>query len=280
MWKSLADATVHFRRSQVAMVAAAPGVGKSAFTLNLAIRSGARGIYMSADSDEVTQAFRAAAILTGDRVQEIEAAYKVGKGERYDKVLREFTNVWFDFDASPNLTHIEEEVLAYAYMYGRWPELLVLDNLVNVFDESGGEGFAGHENTMSFLVDLARKTEAQVTVLHHVVGEAESGDQPLKLKDIRGKITKLQTLVLGLAYTDTYTPQGRALGVYVLKNRSGKASASGDLSVELNADLDRMLINDMEAPAGGDLPDAVWEDFKQDFEAAEGIREREIHEAL
>ncbi|GII83355.1 hypothetical protein Ssi03_13450 [Sphaerisporangium siamense] len=262
------------------MVAAAPGVGKSAFTLNLAIRSGARGIYMSADSDEVTQAFRAAAILTGDRVQEIEAAYKVGKGERYDKVLREFTNVWFDFDASPNLTHIEEEVLAYAYMYGRWPELLVLDNLVNVFDESGGEGFAGHENTMSFLVDLARKTEAQVTVLHHVVGEAESGDQPLKLKDIRGKITKLQTLVLGLAYTDTYTPQGRALGVYVLKNRSGKASASGDLSVELNADLDRMLINDMEAPAGGDLPDAVWEDFKQDFEAAEGIREREIHEAL
>ncbi|WP_177245017.1 AAA family ATPase [Streptosporangium canum] len=279
VWKTLAEATVHVRRSQVAMVAAAPGVGKSAFTLNLAIRSGCRGIYMSADSDEVTQAIRAAAIITGDRVFDIEAAYKAGKAEKYDKVLREYTKMWFDFDAAPSLTHIEEEVMAYAYAYGRWPELIVLDNLANVFDEAGGEGFTGLEATMSFLTDLARKTEAAVVVLHHVVGDAESGDQPLKLKDIRGKISKLQTLILGLAYTDTYTTSGRALGVYVLKNRSGKASASGDLSVELNADLDRMLITDMEGRAGENLPDAVWDDFKQEF-GEEHLREREAHEEV
>ncbi|MER7208479.1 AAA family ATPase [Streptosporangium sp. NPDC000239] len=277
VWQTLADATVHIRRSQVAMVAAAPGVGKSAFTLNLAIRSGCRGIYMSADSDEATQAIRAAAIITGDRVQEIEVAYKAGKADRYDKALKEFTRVWFDFDAAPSLAQIEEEVLAYAYMYGQWPEILVLDNLANVFDETGGEGFSSLEHTMSFLVDLARKTEAAVVVLHHVVGDAESGDQPLKLKDIRGKITKLQTLVLGLAYTDTFTPLGRAMGVYVLKNRSGKASAAGDLMVELTADLDRMLITDMES--GGGVPDAVWEEFKTPFET-EGTEDRRIYEEM
>jgi hypothetical protein len=258
------------------MVAAAPGVGKSAFTLNLAIRSGAKGIYMSADSDEVTQAIRAAAILTGDRVQEIEAAYKVGKAEKYDKALKEFTNVWFDFDAAPSLTHIEEEVLAYAYMYGCWPEILVLDNLVNVFDESGGEGFAGHESTMSFLVDLARKTEAQVTVLHHVVGDAESGDQPLKLKDVRGKITKLQTLMIGLAYTDDFLTTGRPLGAYVLKNRSGKADASGGLSVTLQADLDRMLITDLDEKLAAGVPDVVWEEFS----GAARDPERRIYEEM
>ncbi|WP_431912289.1 AAA family ATPase [Nonomuraea jabiensis] len=266
VWWSLADLGVHFRRSQVAMVVAAPGVGKSAFTLNLAIRSGAKGIYMSADSDEVTQAFRAAAILTGDPVAEIENAYKAGKGEKYDKALKEFTNVWFDFDASPNLLHIEEEVTAYAYMYGRWPEIVVLDNLVNVFDESGGEGFVGQESTMAFLTELARKTEAQVTVLHHVVGDAESGDQPLKLKDVRGKITKLQTLVIGLAYTEDFLTSGRPLGAYVLKNRSGKADAAGGLSVTLQADLDRMMITDLaEKPGAGGVPDDVWDDFKRDF---------------
>jgi hypothetical protein len=262
VWKSLADIGAHIRRSQVCMVVAAPGVGKSALTLNWAIRSEGEGIYMSADSDEVTQAFRAAAILTGDRVQEIEAAYKAGQGEKYDKALRDFTRVWFDFDAAPSLSYIEEEVLAYAYMYGKWPEILVLDNLANVFDEGSGEGFSGLEATMSFLADLARKTEAAVVVLHHVVGDAESGDQPLKLKDVRGKITKLQTLVLGLAYTDDFLTSGRPLGVYVLKNRSGKASASGDLSVTLQADLDRMLINDLDdkPAAGGGLPDVVWDD--------------------
>ncbi|MER5643990.1 AAA family ATPase [Streptosporangium sp. NPDC002524] len=265
MWKSLEAIGVHVRRSQVAMVVAAPGVGKSALTLNLAIRSGCRGIYMSADSDEVTQAIRAAAIITGERVQDIEAAYKAGKGEKYDTALREFTRIWFDFDAAPSLSHIEAEVTAYAYMYGKWPELIVLDNLANVFDEDGGEGFTSLESTMSFLADLARKTEAAVVVLHHVVGDAESGDQPLKLKDVRGKISKLQTLIIGLAYTDTYTPQGRAMGVYVLKNRSGMASASGDLMVELEADLDRMLITDMEEQVAGMLPDEVWDDFKRDF---------------
>jgi replicative DNA helicase len=268
VWQSLADATAHFRRSQVAMVAAAPGVGKSAFTLNLAIRSGARGIYMSADSDEVTQAMRAAAILTGDTMQEIETAYREDKAEKYDQALREFTRVWFDFDAAPSLTQIEEEVLAYAYMYGEWPEILVLDNLANVFDEGNGEGFAGLEHTMSFLADLARKTEAAVVVLHHVVGDAESGDQPLKLKDIRGKITKLQTLVLGLAYTDSFIVNGgRALGVYVLKNRSGKASAAGDVFVELEANLDRMAIKDWQftGKAGGELPADVWEDFERTY---------------
>lgn len=277
VWTSLAEATAHLRRSQVTMVAAAPGVGKSAFTLNLAIRSGCRGIYMSADSDKITQTIKATAIITGDRVQDIEAAYKAGRADRYDKALSEFTRVWFDFDASPSLTQIEEEVLAYAHLYGRWPELLVLDNLANVLDEAGGEGFTSLEHTMSFLVDLARKTEAAVVVLHHVVGDAESGDQPLKLKDIRGKITKLQTLVLGLAYTDTYTPSGRALGVYVLKNRSGRASAAGDLVVELNADLDRMRITDMETHVrGGELLSDVWSTEAE----AERIQEREFYEAL
>lgn len=272
VWTSLADKTVHFRRSQVAMVAAAPGVGKSAFSLNLAIRSGVDGIYMSADSDETTQAYRAAAILTRDPVREIEAAFKAGRAEKYERALREFTRIWFDFNASPRLEDIEEEVLAYAHLYGEWPELIVLDNLVNVLDETGAEGFASLEATMAFLVDLARITQAAIVVLHHVVGDAESGDKPLTLKDIRGKITKLQTLVLGLAYTDTPTPTGRALGVYVLKNRSGMASASGDLCIELQADLDRMVIDDMEA-----VSDDVWEAFET---PATGEERRRIYETM
>lgn len=261
MWKTLANVGVFFRRSQISMIAAAPGVGKSAFTLNLAIRSGCRGIYMSADSDETTQAYRAAAILTGDKVGDIEAAYRDGRGAKYDMALADFKRIWFDFDASPDLTHIEEEVLAYAHLYGRWPELLVLDNLANVWDEGSGEGFTALENTLQYLGDLARKTEAAVIVLHHVTGDAEAGNQPLKLSSIRGKVTKPQSLIVGLAYTETYTPTGRVLGAYILKNRHGRADAGGAYFVELHADLDRMRIDDMER--GGELPPDVWETADQ-----------------
>src|SRR5690606_19845543 len=75
VWTSLANETVRFRRSQLHMIASAPGVGKSAFALKLAIGSGASGIYFSADSDEITQAARAVSMLTGVPLLEIGRAH-------------------------------------------------------------------------------------------------------------------------------------------------------------------------------------------------------------
>src|SRR5699024_1585879 len=65
VWENLAESGTQFRRGQLALIAAGPGTGKSAFVLNYALRSGVSCMYFSADSDAFVQLARSLAILGG-----------------------------------------------------------------------------------------------------------------------------------------------------------------------------------------------------------------------
>ncbi|TDD97226.1 DnaB-like helicase C-terminal domain-containing protein [Actinomadura rubrisoli] len=245
-WK---DAGVHLRRGQVHLIASGPGVGKSALALTIAVRSEARGIYFSADSDVATQYARLAAMLTGEPVSRVNEAIERKNTAEFDKHVDGFTRIRFEFDAAPSLTTIEENVWCYADIHGRWPELVILDNLGNGIDDSGGDGFVALENILAFLHELARKTKACVVVLHHLVGMWEDGVTPAPLSGLRGKVSKISVLVINLyreADDDGFGPE--RLGCAIVKNRGGKASAAGRYCVSLNLDLERMDISDIEEP--------------------------------
>lgn len=240
VWKSLADETVRFRRSQLHMIASAPGVGKSAFALKLAIGSGASGIYFSADSDEITQASRAVSMLTGVPLLEVQRDLRTGK---YNETLRELSRLRFVFDATLTLDTIEEVVFAYADLWGKWPEIIVIDNLMNISPDGESEGYQADENILSYLHELARITQACVIVLHHVTGQYEGSTDPVPLSGLRNKVSKLPVLVLTL-FREENPLGGEDLGVAIVKNRFGKASASGSLTVKLACNLDVMDISD------------------------------------
>lgn len=246
VWQTLCDATVEFRRGQVHLIASGPGVGKSALALTLAIRSGASGIYFSADSDSATQYARSVAMLTGEPVSEIQRKMQKNTAN-YDDVLEEIHRIRFDFIAAPTLVDIEQSVLAYGYLNSRYPEILILDNLSNVEDEQGAEGFIALEATLSYLHELARKTRSCVVVLHHLTGLWEDGTEPAPLSGLRGKVSKLPELILNLYRdgNDLDTSIGAEnLGVAIVKNRGGRASAAGKYTVTLEMDLERMSITD------------------------------------
>lgn len=242
VWESLSTGTVRFRRSQLHMVASGPGVGKSALALTLAIKSGVSGLYFSADSDEVTQAARAASMITGDPVLEVQRELKSGK---YDPVLNQVSNLRFIFDPTLTLDSIEETVLCYADLWGEWPEIIVVDNLLNIAPEGDGDGYQADENILAYLHEMARTTQACVVVLHHVTGQYDSGTEPVPLSGLRNKVSKLPVLVLTL-FRQEDPMGGETLGVAVVKNRFGKASASGNHVISLTCDLDRMDISDIE----------------------------------
>jgi replicative DNA helicase len=223
--------------------------------LSLAIKSGATCVYMSADSDWSTQYARSAAILTGDPVSEIQAKMSIPDPwkkdlelAKYDKAMAEvLPRIRFDFDAGPTLTRIEESARLWLEVHGRWPELIILDNLSNAIDENGGDGYQALENISAFLHELARTTQAAVVALHHLTGEHENGDKPAPLNGLRGKISKLPEVILNLyRATDELSEQfgEERLGVAIVKNRNGKANPAGKMSVLLDIDLDKMLIVD------------------------------------
>ncbi|MET8382542.1 DnaB-like helicase C-terminal domain-containing protein [Streptosporangium canum] len=246
MFKTLAQVGAQFRRSQLVLVASAPGGGKSAFVSTVLIESEVRGMYFSADSDESEQYSRAVSIITGSPLAEVLEHMEKGETHEYDKMLNgSLSRLRFDYNAAPSLDDIESNVTAYAYLYGRYPEVIVIDNLRDVVSDDPGESYMVLENTLGWLKDLARQTQACVIVLHHVTGEWEDGDKPIPLSGLRGKVGKIPQLVLTLFREET--PFGEDMGVAIVKNRGGRASSAGKFTVSLDCDLSTMTIKDKEA---------------------------------
>lgn len=249
VWETLSASTVVFRRGQLVLVGSGPGVGKSAFALTLAVQSGSKSIYFSADSGPGTQLSRTAAIKLGKETEEITK--EIEQGNLFETELVELKRIRWDFDAGPTLDSINESVDAYAYLHGEYPELIIVDNLMDVVADVNGDDSSGTfsmQAILQFLKELARNTGAMVMVLHHLVGEFENGDTPPPLGALRGKVSKVPEQVLNL-YRIESVMGPEALGVVIAKNRGGKANAAGKMHVELAMDLSRMVIKDHDQKA-------------------------------
>nr|SBO90598.1 Phage protein [Nonomuraea gerenzanensis] len=219
----------------------------------LLLKSGARGMYFSADSDESEQYSRAVSILTGTPLAEVLEAMEKGETADYDKLLNERLDmVRMDFNAAPTLDDIDNNVRAYAYLYGRWPEVIVVDNLRDVVYDEVAETHVAQENVLGWLKDLARQTQACVIVLHHVTGEWEDGTRPIPLSGLRGKVGKIPQMCLTL-FTEEDEFGGQGLGIAIVKNRGGRASSAAKFTVVLDCDLSTMTIQDQDRDTGLEL---------------------------
>ena len=243
VWKALAAKQIKFRRGQVCMVAAAPNAGKSMFALIYAVKAKVPTLFFSADTDTATVMMRAASHLSGHSQLLVEANLNSNR-HYYDKYLSDMENIQFVFDSSPSLDDIELEVKAYVELYGIPPELIVIDNLMNVVAESDNE-WAGLRAIMVEFHDMARKTEACVMVLHHVSEQSEYGKttEPPARRAIHGKVSQLPALILTLGFD----PLNSILKVAVVKNRFGPHMADGSDGVGLFVNYGVCQISDSDA---------------------------------
>lgn len=225
------------------MVAAAPNAGKSMFALIYAIKAKVPTLFFSADTDTSTVTIRACAQLSGHTQLTVESELN-HDSNAYRKNLQDTTHIQWVFDSSPSLDDIELEIKAYVELYGIAPELIVIDNLMNVVAESDNE-WAGLRAIMNELHDMARKTEACVLVLHHVSEASEYGSpvMPPPRRAIHGKISQLPSLILTLGYD----PMQGMLRVAAVKNRFGQHTADASLWATLFVDFGACQIGDQDA---------------------------------
>jgi predicted ATP-dependent serine protease len=243
VWKDLEVKDIKFRRGQVCMVAAAPNAGKSMFALVYAIKSKVPTLFFSADTDIATVMLRATAHISGHSQQTVENQISYNP-DAYADNLENISHIQWVFDSSPNLDDIEDEIKAYIELYGIAPQLIVVDNLMNVAAESDNE-WAGLRQIMMDLHDMARKTEACVLVLHHVSEQSEYGPGtfPPHRRAIHGKVSQLPALILTLGYD----PIDKNLRVAAVKNRFGKHQADGQDYASLFVNFSTCQINDADA---------------------------------
>jgi predicted ATP-dependent serine protease len=242
VWKDLERNGIKFRRGQVCMIAAAPNAGKSMLALVYAIKAKIPTLFFSADTDTTTVMMRSAAALSGHSQLTVENNLNANPSY-YKKHLEDMGHIQWVFESSPSLDDIELEIKAYVELYGKAPELIIIDNLMNVAAESDNE-WAGLRAIMVELHDMARKTEACVMVLHHVSEASEYGSptMPSPRRAIHGKVSQLPAIILTLGYD----PQGM-LRVAAVKNRFGQHTADASIWATLFVNFAACQIGDSDA---------------------------------
>ncbi len=233
---------VAFREGELSLIAGASGIGKTVIAQWNAVFSHVPTLYMSADSHQGTMATRTAAMRSGLPVDICEEQIEEGVGRAWDE-LRAANHIRWCFDPSPSPDDILGEVAAFATAWGSYPKLIVVDNLRNI-DAAGEDMGAGMQSSMKFLHELPRRTGAHVQVLHHVVGEYDSGDKIVPQGGLEQKVSKLPEVILTL-----HKPSFKQLRVAVIKNRNpmGRheqpASLDGSVGFYLATELSQMQID-------------------------------------
>lgn len=234
----------HIRRGSLSIIAGGPGTGKTALLHNIIQRGNGKDgddkrvntcLYFSADSDANTIFKRAVAIETGWEQSEVERLLREGRQAELDAIVDQAAGHFeWTFRSSPDDSDVYNQVEGYLTKYGAYPEIICMDNVKNgYFTQAGGE-FEALEGNCEFLHELAKETGAAVVGLHHVVGEAEDGTKPIPMSGLRGKISKTPATIWTLHRTPNH------VNISPVKNRNGRADASGAWVLPLLADLGRM----------------------------------------
>jgi len=147
------------------------------------------------------------------------------------------SHIKWNFDASPTLRDLDEELEVYLETQGCYPELVVIDNAVDV-SFSDGDEFSSLRTLMKEVKQWARETNAAILVLHHTSESAQGQPCPPR-SALHGKISQTPSLVV----TISSDLQG-LMAACAVKNRYGPASPGGSDAVWLNYDPECMQLTD------------------------------------
>ncbi len=237
-YKIMADDRFVFRRGQLSMIAGAPGVAKSALAQDIAMKVPVRTLYLSADTDAFTMAKRTVAKQLAVPQHEAEAMLQGNHADALTALMSETLRYSFDITCALDCA---DEMLAYLAVWGDYPELLIIDNLMNVH-EGDDTDLASMKVALDKFHRMARNTDAHVMVLHHVSGGEgganKTGAIPVPLSGVANQVTELPAQVL------TLYRLGAELFVCPVKQRDGRADPSARFAYKLFCDLDRMLFSD------------------------------------
>ena len=244
---------------------AGPGTGKSALILTYVIKSGLSGLYFSPDSGSFTQVQRSYSIATAE---DMNAAEKFALGQSSENLdLVSQLPIRFNFEASPTLQDIEQNVDAYEELFGEHPAIIVVDNITNVrsgIQDNDNDPFSGLEGLLDWLHTLGRDTQSCVIGLHHVNGPYNDGDRPIPLSGVKGQVGRVPEMILTL-----FRVGPNRIGVSVVKNRGNFADPSGETYAELVFEGDTMTIADPETGAETTFPVPVVEDTQEQSSGSE-----------
>lgn len=229
------DTIVRPKGGNCGIVIAAPGVGKTTFLLNWAVKSGMNTLYLSADTSPHDLTAQLASLATGHLRAEVEPRLMSDQTwrEQYaSAIFQKFPNLVVDFTQRPSMLGIRRKATALTELWGEAPQMVVMDTASNVEMEDMGAN-AEWQRVWLESINIARDLNTFFVFAHHVrQGLARSGRTAPDLNDGLWGCDQFPEFVFGL-----HNSGAREVTCTVRKNRGGPK----DVPVKLPVDLSRAL---------------------------------------
>jgi hypothetical protein len=219
-------------KGTLTMLAGRTGSLKSTFALSWALRMGSPCLYLSMDQQPRTMMPRAASAWLGRPLGDVKNDLRNGSREWY---AQNFSSCNLSFAFGPQtMRTIGLEVDAYLEFWDRWPDIIVVDNLMDL--DGDAEGYQAQVWAMGQLERLAAVTGASVWVLHHC-GEFGDFSFPPPRSAITNKVVHKPELIYTLAYDGV-----GLLRVAVVKNRDNPACPDASSYVQFVVDTETLTV--------------------------------------
>lgn len=224
------------------MLAGPPGIGKSTVALTIGIRSQLPTLYFSADSSLATQSLRILSMVTGTPLHAIKERFDAEGDVLWDDPwvmsnMEHGRHIKWNFDASPTLGTIDEEIAIFNELFGEPPSFIVIDNAADIAFESGDE-YSSLRALNKELKLTARAINAAVLVLHHTNGTPNETLCP-PLHAVHGKASQTPSVIVTLSQ-----PNPGFLAACAVKNRNGAGDRTGQHGIYMEFHPEIMLVKD------------------------------------
>lgn len=243
--------TFTFRRGEVTMIAGMPGSQKSGFTLWLAAQMRVPTLYFCADMAQHSAVTRLAALMSGHDKTTVAAGIHNGGEGYYEDAVADL-DMRFCYDPNPDMGTIEGEVNAWVEGWDEYPQLIVVDNLLDVIPPAGDSEHAAYKAILLELKSWSRLTGAAVFVLHHMSEAGGDPTRPAPRKAILGKVAQTPENVLSVAC------DGDEFRVAVVKQRDGQSDPSAETWTPFRVDYGRNMFSRV-VPLADVVSEAVTE---------------------
>lgn len=222
------------RAGEVIMIAGRAGHQKSGFALWWVLNMGLPTLYLSADMSAFQASVRIASSISTQTTEEVEAGMTTEAGRQaYIDAMRNIP-ITFSFGSPITWSALDVELDAYVELHNAYPEIIVVDNLMDV--DGSSSDYTAQMESMQNLSDLSRATGCTVIVLHHASDKGENAKknpwQPPPREEIKGGMSEKPELALSVAY-DGHSGLYR---IACIKQRMGPSDQTGMTYATLRAE--------------------------------------------
>lgn len=223
------------RHGQVIMIVGRSGSQKSGFALFWVDEMNLPTLYFSADMSPFTASARLASKRTGCTTEQVEADMKAGGAARQAHIdALADSNITFSFGSPITWRAVDEELDAYVELWNRWPEVIVIDNLMDF--EGADSDYTVQMDVMQHVTELSRDTGSTVILMHHASDKSWDAKtdpwSPPSRDQVKGGMSEKPELSLSVALN----PDTLNFNIACIKQRMGPSDPSAKRWVTIKCD--------------------------------------------